>query len=118
MRKAAYGWIKSLSPLAPIASCWDENDDADMVDVHQYNDQWNGINNSVFSNTSGRMVGGIVTEAGARWYQNSSSTSGSPLTVIDWLTKLKRNPLAKFVPGVMIDWEVMVSFSLINNFIL
>ena len=33
------------------------------------------------------------------------------MTVIDWLTKLKANPKAPFVPGVMIDWEVMVSNS-------
>ena len=40
-----------------------------------------------------------------RWFQGQSDF-GNPLTVIDWLTKLRANPAAPFVPGAMIDWEV------------
>ena len=58
--------------------------------------------------------GGFVTEAGARWFQ-SQSDFGNPLTVIDWLTKLRANPDAPFFPGVMIDWEVMVFLSNSNT---
>ena len=74
-------------------------------DAHQYAQPWNGISNAVFKNDTGKMKGGLVTEAGARWYQGTNSDAGSPLTLIDWLTKLRKNPAAKFVPGVMIDWE-------------
>lgn len=51
-----------------------------------------------------------MTEAGARWFQ-SQSDFGNPLTVVDWLAKLRANVEAPFVPGVMINWEVMVSNS-------
>jgi hypothetical protein len=66
---------------------------------------WGATNNNVFKNSTERMRGGFVTEAGARWFQ-SQSDFGNPLTVVDWLTKLRANPEATFVPGVMIDWEV------------
>jgi hypothetical protein len=111
LRKSGYEWITELVPLAPILSCWDENDGTDLVDHHQYELPWGGTGNHVFVNTTGKMKGGLVTEAGARWYQGTASDAGSPLTVIDWLMKLRSNPSAPFIPGAMINWEVMVSNS-------
>merc|ERR1712137_959608 len=35
------------------------------------------------------MGGGLVTEAGARWYQKTNNDAGSPLTVLNWLMALK-----------------------------
>ncbi|CAJ1357605.1 unnamed protein product [Effrenium voratum] len=121
LRAAAFGWAKALSEK-PVISCWNEADDTargintsnaytELNDAHQYAQPWNGISNAVFKNDTGKMKGGLVTEAGARWYQGTNSDAGSPLTLVDWLTKLRKNPAAKFVPGVMIDWEVMVSNS-------
>lgn len=111
LRASGYAWAKALSPIAPILSCWDENEGTDLNDHHQYELPWAAELNLVFRNLTGRMQGGLVTEAGARWYQHASADTGSPLTVIDWLTKLRKNPNASFVPGVMINWEVMVSNS-------
>ncbi|CAE7475970.1 unnamed protein product [Symbiodinium natans] len=122
LRAAAFHWCKDLSPRQPVISCWNEADDttrgtntsisnSELNDAHQYNVPWNGTSNAVFQNLTGKMKGGLVTEAGARWYQGYPTDDGSPLTVVDWLTKLRGNPGAKFVPGVMLDWEVMVSNS-------
>jgi hypothetical protein len=111
LRQTAYDWIKKLNPSQTVASCWDESSATDINDHHQYHLPWNSTLNGVFLNNTGRMQGGLVTEAGARWYHGWWEDSGSPLTVIDWLTKLRKNPAAPFVPGVMIDWEVMVSNS-------
>jgi len=121
LRHAAFHWALEVNPSQPVISCWDEaldyrnnkpyRSNTQLNDHHQYFSPWNGIDNKVFQNTTGLMQGGIVTEAGARWYQGQKHGFGSPLTVIDWLTKLRANPKAPFVPGVMIDWEVMVSNS-------
>ncbi|GAB5369707.1 hypothetical protein AAMO2058_001428600 [Amorphochlora amoebiformis] len=110
LRQSAYAWITELNPTQPILSCWDENNATQINDHHQYSLPWNAEKNEVFANFSGRMKGGIVTEAGARWYPGYED-AGNPLTVIDWLSKLRMNPNALFVPGVMINWEVMVSNS-------
>jgi hypothetical protein len=99
LRVAAYGWIKDIAPLAPVMSCWDENEATDLNDHHQYSVPWFGASNDVFRNETERMTGGLVTEAGARWYQGYPADAGNPLTVIDWLTKLRANPAAPFVPG-------------------
>merc|ERR1712137_950419 len=122
LRHSAYQWAMALKPSQPVISCWNEATDSDAAvpmrrfnsqlnDAHQYTVPWKGVKNAVFGNTSGLMQGGLVTEAGARWYQGQNHDFGSPLTLIDWLQKLRSNPAAPFVPGVMIDWEVMVSNS-------
>jgi len=121
LRHAAFHWALEANPSQPVISCWDEaldyrnntpyRSNTQLNDHHQYQLPWGGTDNVVFQNTTGLMRGGIVTEAGARWYQGRKHGFGSPLTVIDWLTKLRANPKAPFVPGVMIDWEVMVSNS-------
>ena len=49
LRTAAYGWAKAESPTQPVASCWDDSADTDLVDSHQYNMPW-GKRNKVFRN--------------------------------------------------------------------
>ena len=51
--------------------------------------------------------GAVVTEAGARWFEGMVGDSGSPLTVLNWLTALRAGG-GPFVPGVMLAWELMV----------
>ena len=112
LRDAAYRWAKDEAPLAPVISCWDDSNNTDIVDHHQYYvpSYTNYLSNAVFSNPA---KGGIVTEAGCRWYQGTSSDSGSPLVTVNWLDGLKRNNSgAPFVPGVMLSWEVMVGHSM------
>jgi len=107
LRHAAFSWAKAQDPTQPVIACWDDSEDTEIVDHHQYSTPW-GANNGVFANPA---KGGIVTEAGARWYQKTSGDAGSPLTVLNWLTALKKSGDAPFIPGVMIDWEVMVGHS-------
>ena len=104
LRSAAYGWAKAQNPTQPVASCWDDSSFTDLVDHHQYAMPW-GATNAVFSDPA---KGGFVTEAGARWYQKTSADAGSPLTVYNWLTSLRASKAAPFIPGVMVNWEVMV----------
>ena len=52
LRTAAYGWAKAESPSQPVASCWDDSADTDLVDSHQYNMPW-GKRNKVFRNPGG-----------------------------------------------------------------
>ena len=107
LRAAAYAWAKAAKPSQPVAACWDDSNATDLVDHHQYTLPW-GAANPVFSDPG---KGGFVTEAGARWYQRTSFDAGSPLTVINWLQALKAARSTPFVPGVMIDWEVMTGHS-------
>ena len=109
LRHAAYGWAKGAGPTQPVAACWDDSADTDLVDHHQYNLPW-GASNGVFSNPA---KGGFVTEAGARWYQKTGADAGSPVSVVNWLSALKAGKPSSppFIPGVMIDWEVMSGHS-------
>ena len=103
LRDAGFRWAVAQSPSAPIISCWDENNDTQVVDTHEYsipNDR-----SPVFSNPK---KGGVVSEAGARYFQHTHDY-GSPLTWIHWLNSIRhQNGTVPFVPGVMMSWEVMV----------
>lgn len=85
LRHAAFGWAKAQNPSQPVLACWDDSEDTEIVDSHQYSNPW-GVDAKVFTNPA---KGGIVTEAGARWYQKTDSDAGSPLTVLNWLTALR-----------------------------
>ena len=56
--------------------------------------------------------GGIVTEAGARYFQHTHDY-GAPLKWIHWLNSIRHHgdSNAPFAPGVMMSWEVMVGHS-------
>jgi hypothetical protein len=106
LRDAGFEWAVAQSPYQPIISCWDDNNDTQVVDTHEYsipNDR-----SPVFSNTE---KGGIVTEAGARFFQHTHDY-GSPLSWIRWLNSIHHgDSTAPFAPGVMMSWEVMVGHS-------
>lgn len=104
LRDAGYRWATAQGPVAPVVSCWDDNNDTQVVDRHQYSAPW-GTTGGVFLNPS---KGGIVTEAGCRWFQQDKD-HGSPLTVVNWLDAIRKGGSgAPFLPGVMYSWEVMV----------
>ena len=108
LRDAAFGWAKGQDPAAPILSCWDDNNDTEVVDTHEYSPPTD--QSPVFSNPA---KGGIVTEAGCRWYQ-STHDYGAPLSWTTWLMNIQdgTDKTAPFAPGVMLSWEVMVGHSM------
>lgn len=108
LRDAAFRWAKQQNPTAPVLSCWNDNNNTEVVDVHQYSDKWS--NSPIFSNPA---KGGLITEAGCRWYQQDKD-HGSPLTLVNWLSTIRKGgpAVAPFVPGVMLSWEVMVGHSM------
>ena len=110
LRDSAFKVAKAQHPVAPVISCWDDNNDTEVVDHHQYSAPW-GSSGGVFANPA---KGGIVTEAGCRWFQQDRD-HGSPLTVINWLEAIRAGGSAAggapFLPGVMVAWEVMVGSS-------
>ena len=77
-----------------------------IVDTHEYsvpNDR-----SPVFANPG---KGGVVTEAGARFFQHTHDY-GTPMAWLHWLTRIReRQSHAPFAPGVMLSWEVMVGHS-------
>lgn len=113
LRDAGYAWATALSPLAPVISCWDDNVDTQIVDVHRYSADFSSDwFPGVYSNIS---KGAVITEGGSRWYQPPfSSDQGSPLTSINFLTALaamKETGKVPFTPGAMLSWEVFVGNS-------
>jgi len=113
LRDAGYRWAKAEAPAAPVLSCWDDSNNTDVVDHHQYyvpSYPNNILRDALFQNPA---KGGLVTEAGCRWYQGMAQDSGSPLVTVSWLEGLRRaGSGAPFVPGVMLSWEVMVGHSM------
>jgi hypothetical protein len=113
LRDAGYRWAAALNPIAPIISCWDDNNDTNVVDHHDYTSsfasEWEP---AVFVNPS---KGAVITEAGSRWYQPPfAGDYGSPLLVVNFLEALAKkaaNGTAPYVPGAMISWEIMVGNS-------
>lgn len=66
LRDAAFGWAMESGPTAPVISCWDDNNDTQVVDTHEYsvpNDRSPALENP--------KKGGVVTEAGARFFQGT-----------------------------------------------
>jgi len=115
LRSAGYQWAKGVkpAPLQPIFSLWDDNNATDVVDHHDYGTDFAGEwTTAIYSDPK---KGAFVTEAGSRWYQPPySSDQGSPLTVFNYLTALRREKAAgtrPFVPGAMVCWELMVGNS-------
>ena len=111
LRDAGFKWAVGANPVQPVISCWDDNNDTEVVDVHKYSAPWDAAGQGVFSNPA---KGGIVTEAGCRWFQQDKD-HGSPLTVVNWLNAIRRGGSGAgkvpFEPGVMVAWEVMVGHS-------
>ena len=105
LRDKAFGWARGQSPVQPVISCWDDNNDTEAVDTHEYS-----IPSSRSPVLSNPAKGGIVTEAGARWFQHTHDY-GSPLSWMHWLNGMRAANTSQWRPGVMLSWEVMVGNS-------
>lgn len=113
LRDAAYQWTLDMFPAAPIISCWDDNNDTQVVDHHDYTPNFaSAWKPAVYANVS---KGAIITEAGSRWYQPPfPGDYGSTLLVLNFLTALSEMEKAgtvPFVPGAMISWELFAGNS-------
>ena len=119
LRNEAYKWAKAVGPLAPVMSCWDDSNNTDIVDHHDYGTAFKtGWQRALYSDP---VKGAAVTEGGSRWYQpdppikpgaeTNQQDQGSPLTVLNFLWALraeKAKGTVPYVPGVMVCWELMV----------
>jgi len=106
LRDAGYRWATALSPAAPVISCWDDNNNTQIVDRHEYDTSFNSsFFPAVYANPA---KGAIVTEGGSRWYQPPlGGDYGSPLLILNFLEALKLLKAAgavDFVPGMMSNW--------------
>ncbi len=107
LREQAYRWAKEAQPSQPILACWDDHPFTDIVDAHNYEDDFAGRWNQQ-ADLNPRK-GTVFTEAGARWYDRQPRSSGSPVEVVHWLRS--RQAAGKTVPGVYLCWELMVGNS-------
>ena len=109
LRHAAYGWAKALNPVQPVISCWSGpgNNDTDLQNIHHYDANFQSLTDQSWAGLALKQ-GSIVTEAGCRWFQGESSSSGSPLEMLNWAKAMKADPRTPYVPGVMLSWTVIV----------
>ena len=107
LRELAYGWAKEVKSRQPIIACWDDHPFTNIVDAHNYSDDFAGGWDQQADLNSHK--GTVFTEAGARWYGGKPRSSGSPVEVIHWLRS--RQAAGKTVPGVYLCWELMVGNS-------
>ena len=107
LRELAYGWAKELAPSQPVIACWDDHPFTDLVNAHNYEDDFAGQWNRQ-ADLNPRK-GTVFTEAGARWYGGKPRSNGSPIEVIHWLRS--RQAAGRTVPGVYLCWELMVGNS-------
>ena len=109
IREAAYAWIKECRPDQPVIACWDDSPQTDIVDAHNYGDDF-GLGGAWDRQADlNPRKGTVFTEAGARWYARKPSSNGSPVEVIRWLRGRRARGLS--VPGVYLCWELMVGNS-------
>ena len=69
LRDAGYQWIKSMNPTQPIISCWDDNVDTEIVDIHRYNNAFGS--NWIPDIQSNINKSAVITEGGSRWMPGS-----------------------------------------------
>lgn len=114
LRRAAYGWAKAINPIQPISSCWDKlsepgNNDSDLQNIHHYNADFKSLTTASWHGlTFLPPQGSVITEAGCRWFQGESGSSGSPLEMLNWLAAMKAESDTPYMPGVMLSWTVIV----------
>jgi hypothetical protein len=105
LRKLAYDWAKEVKPTQPVINCWNDSPETDIVNAHNYTNnrgQWNA------QADLNPQKGSVFTEAGARWFAPRPS-NGDPIEVVHWLQD--RKAAGKYVPGVYLNWELMVGNS-------
>ena len=112
LRDAAYQWIQALQPTNPVISCWDDNNDTDIVNHHEYDTNFKtGFFPSLYSNIT---KGSVITEGGSRWYQpplGSGGDNGSPLSLLNFLEALKlmhQNNAVPYAVSGMLNWVSFV----------
>jgi len=108
LRDAGYRWATALSPAAPVISCWDDSNNTEIIDHHEYDTAFaSGFLPALYANPA---KGSVITEGGSRWYQPPfGGDFGSPLTMINFLEALKArhaagDPATPFVPGGELNW--------------
>jgi hypothetical protein len=104
--KKGYAWAKELKPVQPVLCCWNDRPETDIVDAHNY-----GQNFAVWDKQADMnpAKGTVFTEAGARWYYTKPRSNGTPTEVMAWLRR--RKAASKTTPGVYLCWELMVGNS-------
>ena len=107
LREQAYGWAREVKPSQPVIACWDDHPFTDIVNAHNYEDNFATQWNQQADLNPGK--GTVFTEAGARWYGRKPRSNGSPIEVIHWLRT--RQAAGQTVPGVYLCWELMVGNS-------
>ena len=106
LRKLGYQWAKEVQPTQPVLCCWDDSPETDIVDAHNYSDDFRSWARQADLNPA---KGTVFTEAGARWYGRRPRSNGAPIEVIHWLRR--RKAAGKTVPGVYLCWELVVGNS-------
>ncbi|MCB1124943.1 MAG: DUF1080 domain-containing protein [Verrucomicrobiae bacterium] len=107
LRELAYAWAKEVDPAQPVIACWDDHPRTDIVNAHNYGDDFAG--RWTQQADLNLKKGTVFTEAGARWYGGKARSNGSPIEVIHWLRS--RQAAGRTVPGVYLCWELMVGNS-------
>jgi hypothetical protein len=72
LRNEAYQWAKALDPPAPVLSCWDDSNNTDIVDHHDYGTTFTSWQHALYSDPK---KGALVTEAGSRWCVSTQHTA-------------------------------------------
>ena len=103
-----FQWAREINPSQPLISCWDGNAYGDIDDQHNYSREWK-YSPGTAGNVPDEKRGTLVTEAGARAWNEESDSYGSPIEWIYWLKDRKAKGLPR--PGVYLTWELMVGNS-------
>ena len=61
LRKLGYRWAKELKPRQPVICCWDDSPETDIVDAHNYSDDFASWDRQADMNPA---KGCVFTEAG------------------------------------------------------
>lgn len=104
-----YRWASECSPDQPILCCWDDNPQTEIVNAHNYGDDFAPGGAWDRQADLKAAKGTVFTEAGARWYAGKPASNGSPVEVVRWLRS--RRERGKTVPGVYLCWELMAGNS-------
>lgn len=111
LRDASFRWARALAPRAPVISCWEDNPDTELVDVHAYSPDFASVwMPRIYANSS---KSALVTEGGGRWTEPPAmvvpADYGSPLATLNFLTALRKmasQGAVPFMPGVLFGWEI------------
>ena len=66
LRTLGYRWAKEVKPAQPVLCCWNDSAETDIVDAHNYSDDFRGWDRQADLNPA---KGTVFTEAGARFIE-------------------------------------------------